>query len=238
MRIALMIICNILLVPYYLIRTTWLGKHSTKEKAFAFIQHVAHIANRSGRVRVISKGLENLPEKDGFVLFPNHQGMYDVIVFLAEFPRPFSFVSKKEVRNLPFVKQVMLATKSLSIDRGDLRQSMHVIQEMTRRVENGDNFLIFAEGTRSRMGNKMNAMKGGSFKSAVKAKAPIVPVALMDSFVPFDENSIRPVTVRVIYLPPLYYEEYKDLTTTEIAAEVRARIEAKIADEQAKPSMA
>ena len=230
MRIALMIIRNILFVPYYLIRTAWLGRHSTKEKAFAFIKHVAHRANKAGRVRVVSQGLENLPEDGGYVLFPNHQGMYDVIVFLAEFPKPFSFVSKKEVKDLPFVKQVMGATKSLAINREDLRQSMRVIQEMTRRVTEGDIFLIFAEGTRSKMGNKMNPMKGGSFKSAVKAKAPIVPVALMDSFLPFDSKSIKPVTVSVFYLPPIYYEEYKDMTTNEIAAMVKERIEAKIAE--------
>lgn len=105
---------------------------------------------------------------------------------------------------------------------------MKVIQEMTARVSEGENFLIFAEGTRSRMGNKMNDMKGGSFKSAVKAKAPIVPCAIMDSFVPFDENSIRKITVKVFYLELMYYDEYKDMTTNEIAAEVKNRIQAKI----------
>ena len=137
---------------------------------------------------------------------------------------------KKEVKDLPFVKQVMGATKSLAIDREDLRQSMRVIQEMTKRVSEGDNFLIFAEGTRSKMGNRMNEMKGGSFKSAVKAKAPIVPVALMDSFKPFDSKSVKKCTVRVFYLKPIEYEEYKDMTTNEIAAMVKARIEAKIAE--------
>ncbi len=225
-----MIIRNILFVPYYIIKTAWLGKHRSREEAFAFIKHVAHRANEKGRVEVVSEGLENLPERDGYVLFPNHQGMYDVIVFLAEFPRPFSFVAKKEVRNFPFVKQVMGALNAIPIDRKDLRQSMHVIQEMTKRVDAGENFLIFAEGTRSKMGNKMNEMKGGSFKSAVKAKAPIVPVALMDSFVPFDENSIKKVKVRVFYLPPIYYDEYKDMSTQEIASMVKSRIEAKIAE--------
>ena len=67
--------------------------------------------------------------------------------------------------------------------------------------------------------------KGGSFKSATRAKCPIVPCALIDAFKPFDEKSIRPVTVKVIYMKPLYYEEYKDMKTVEIAAEVKRRIE-------------
>ena len=229
MRIALMIIRNILLVPYYLFKISWLGKHKGTDEAFSYIKKIAKIANRSGRVRIEAKGLENIPEKSGFVIFPNHQGLYDVLVFLDNFPGTFSFVAKKEVKNFPIVKEVMHALKAIPIDRKDLRQSMSVIKEMAERVANGENFLIFAEGTRSKMGNKMNDMKGGSFKSAVKAKAPILPCALMDSFVPFDENSIRRVTVKVRYLKPILYDEYKDMATNEIAALVKSRIEEAIA---------
>ena len=51
----------------------------------------------------------------------------------------------------------------------------------------------------------------------MRAKAPIVPVALIDSYVPFDRNTIRKTTVQVHYLKPMYYEEYKDMKSTEIA---------------------
>ena len=80
-------------------------------------------------------------------------------------------------------------------------------------------------GTRSKQGNKLRPFKGGTFKSAVKAKCPIVPCALIDSFKPFDQNSIAPVTVKLIYLPPIYYEEYAQMKTTEIAEIVKRRIE-------------
>ncbi|MBO4678080.1 MAG: 1-acyl-sn-glycerol-3-phosphate acyltransferase [Lachnospiraceae bacterium] len=231
MRIALMIFSVIFAFPIYLLRMSLLGKSKNWDrfKAHKYIQKRAISANKHGRVIVDAHGLENLPEKDGFVLFPNHQGMYDVMVFLESCPRPFAFVAKKETKNVPLLKQTIAATHSLTMDRENLRQSMEVIKEMTRRIEGGENFLIFAEGTRSRMGNKMNEMKAGSFKSAVKAKAPIVPVALMDCFKPFDESSIKKVTVKAFYLKPMYYDEYKDMSTQEIAAEVKRRIEEVIA---------
>lgn len=225
MRIALMVIRNILLVPYYIISIWWVGRHATKDKAYAFIKRLVTRANRTGRVKIEVNGLENLPQKDGFILFPNHQGMFDVLVFLETCPRPFSFVFKKEVKNVMFAKQVIEALNSLAIDRSDLRQSMRVIQEMTRRVTSGENFLIFAEGTRSKKGNQMLDMKGGSFKSAVKAKCPIVPCALVDCYKPFDIPSIKEVEVKVFYLEPITYEEYKDMTTLEIATLVKERIE-------------
>lgn len=231
MRIALMIFSVIFVFPIYLIRLAIFGKSKNWDrfKAHDYIQKRAINANRHGRVKVDVHGVENLPDKDGFVLFPNHQGMYDMLVFFESCPRPFAFVAKQETRNIPLLKQTIAATHSLTMDRKNLRQSMGVIQEMTRRIKEGENFVIFAEGTRSRMGNKMNDMKPGSFKSAVKAEAPIVPVALMDCFKPFDEGSVKKVTVKAFYLKPLYFEEYKDMSTQEIAAEVKRRIEEVIA---------
>ena len=51
---------------------------------------------------------------------------------------------------------------------------------------------------------------------------------MIDSYKAFDTGSIKPLTVQVHFLEPIYYEEYKDMKTTEIAAEVKRRIEATI----------
>lgn len=227
MRIALMVIRLIIKVPYYFFQIWWCSKSKTRtfEESFQIMKKITKKANHAGRVIVESYGTENLPEENGFVMFPNHQGMFDVLVFLDSCPKPFSFVIKKEARNIILLKQVADGLGAYAMDREDVRQSMKVINAVTEDVKSGKNFLIFPEGTRSRMGNKLLEFKGGSFKSATKAKCPIVPCALIDSFKPFDESSIRPVTVKLIYLPPMYYEEYKDMKTVEIAAEVKSRIE-------------
>ena len=119
--------------------------------------------------------------------------------------------------------------KAYMMDRNDIRQSLQVIVNVTNEVKNGRNYLIFPEGTRSKMGNEMLEFKGGSFKAATKAKCPIVPVALIDSFKAFDTGSVKKLTVQVHFLEPIYYEEYKDMKTTEIASEVKRRIEETIA---------
>ena len=67
-----------------------------------------------------------------------------------------------------------------------------------------------------------------SIANAVKAKCPIVPVALIDSFKPFDTKKVTPVTVQVHILEPIFYEEYKNMKSLEIAEEVRRRIVEKI----------
>ena len=231
MRIALMVIRLILLVPYYFFGIWWHGvrKNYNFEEAYRFVQKVASHACKAGRVRLEAEGLENLPKENGFIMFPNHQGLFDTLIFLSTCDKPFTLVIKKEASNIILLKQIIAALGSLSIDRDDLRQSMEVIKEVTRQVKEGKNFLIFAEGTRSRNGNQLLDFKGGSFKAAQKAKCPIVPCALIDSFIPFDEKSTRQVIVKLIYLPPMYYEEYKEMKSNEIADEVKRRIEEAIA---------
>ena len=231
-RIILMVIRLIFRVPYYIAGIWWSGKRKDYdlEKSFAFVKKVTKAANRAGRVTIESHGLENIPKENGFIFFPNHQGLFDVLVFLESCPIPFSFVIKKEASNIILLKQVTSALRSIVIDREDIRQSMEVINKMAEEVQKGRNFLIFPEGTRSKMGNRLLPFKGGTFKSAVKAKCPIVPCALIDSFKPFDENSIAPVTVKLIYLQPIYYEEYASMKTPEIANMVKTRIEMAIAE--------
>lgn len=230
-RILMMVARLFFKVPFYFLSIWWCGKSKKIdfEESYFRVKKVTKKANHAGRVTIQSYGLENIPKDNGFIFFPNHQGLFDVLVFLESSPAPFAFVMKKEVRNTILLKQVADALGSLSIDRDDIRQSMRVINEMAEQVKGGKNLLIFAEGTRSRDGNHPGDFKGGSFKSAVKAKCPIVPCALIDSFKPFDEKSVKPVTVSLIYLPPLYYEEYQSMKTTEIAAEVKRRIEEAIA---------
>lgn len=227
MRILMMAFRLFLKTPYYFIRIWWcsVNKKISYEEGFRIAKKATIAANRAGKVTIKAIGVENIPEEKGFILFPNHQGLYDVLAFLESCPVPFAFVIKKEASRIILLKQMIGALGSEVIDREDIKQSLGVIKKVTEEVKKGRNFLIFAEGTRSKEGNKIHDFKGGSFKSAVKAMCPIVPCVLIDSYKPFDEKSVKPLTVKVIYLKPLYYEEYKDMKTVEIAAIVKSRIE-------------
>lgn len=222
-----MVIRLIFWVPYLFFGICWHGvrKNYNFEEAYKHVQLVARKACKAGRVTLEAEGMENLPAENGFIFFPNHQGLFDVLVFLSTCDKPFTFVIKKEASNIILLKQVIAALRAHVIDREDIRQSMQVIKAMVEDVKEKRNVLIFAEGTRSKEGNKIGTFKGGSFKSATMSKCPIVPCALVDSFKPFDENSIKPVTVKLRYLTPIYYEEYKDMKASEIAEEVQNRIQ-------------
>ncbi len=225
-RIILMVIRSLFNLPFWFYR---IFKYCNIQKYDAAVRYqllhiLTPIAIRRGRVKVECYGLENLPEESGYIMFPNHQGLFDALAFLQTHERPFVTVMKKEVKDTFLLKQVIQLLQAEVIDREDVRQSMQVIMNMTRRVKTGENFLIFAEGTRSRNGNELLEFKGGSFKSAMNARCPIVPVALIDSFKAFDSHSIKKLTMQLHYLKPLYYEDYQGMKSTEIATLVSSMI--------------
>ena len=74
----------------------------------------------------------------------------------------------------------------------------------------------------------MGDFHGGSFRCAVKAKCPIVPFALIDSYKVLDQKGSAPVTVQLHYLKPIAYEEFAGMKATEVAAMVKERIQAVI----------
>lgn len=235
-RIIYIVLKYIYIVPCWFIKIWYYGKadkYSEKQR-FELLKNVTTKVNKGARVKIEAYGIENIPKENGYIIFPNHQGLFDVLVFLETHPDPFSIVMKKEVSNIILIKQVLKLLRGQSIDREDIRQSMTVIKKMTEEVKMGRNYLIFAEGTRSRNGNNISNFKGGSFKSAINAKCPILPAALIDSYKAFDTNSIEKVVIKVHYLKPLYYDEYKELKSTEIAEIVRNRIDSAIKESNNK----
>ncbi len=226
-RILLMVIRNLFLVPIMWCKLCFYASHVdkyTEEEHYKMLKFIDRRANKGGNVHIDIHGVENIPKENGFMFFPNHQGLYDVLAIIEACPVPFSVVAKKEVADIPFLKQVFACLRAYMLDRDNVRQALQVINSVAEEVQNGRNYLIFAEGTRSKNGNRIGEFKGGSFKAATKAKCPIVPVALIDSFKPFDTKSICHVKVQVHFLEPIYYNEYKEMRTTQIAALVHDRI--------------
>lgn len=230
-RFLLMYLRNFWTAPGLYGKLCHYAKHTEEypeEEKYQHIQRILQLAVKSGNVELQLKGKEKIPRENGFMMYANHQGMFDVIAIGSTCDNPLAVVMKKELKDVPLLKQIMLCTHSFAMDREDVRQSLTVIQSVIQEVKKGRNYLIFPEGTRSKTGNTMGEFHGGSFRCAVKAKCPIVPVALVDSFRVLDQKGSKQLTVHISYLEPIAYEEYVGMNTTELAALVKSRIQAEI----------
>ncbi len=229
-RLALMVLKNLFRAPVYYAKLCHYAKNTDKypeQEKWDHICRIMEIAVESGNIHLQVTGQENIPSADseGFLMYANHQGLFDVVAIAATCRTPLAAVLKKELVEVPLLKQIRQCTYSYGMDREDVRQSLTVIQNVTKDVQAGRHFLIFPEGTRSRNGNVMGEFHGGSFRCALKAKCPIIPIAFIDSFKVLDQKGSKPVTVQLHYLKPIPYEEYRELKTVDLAALVKSRIQ-------------
>lgn len=230
-RIVTMVLKNLFFVPFAMFRLCRYARHPERypeETMYRYIQMIVHRAIKSGNIDLTVTGQENIPQDRSFMLYGNHQGLFDPLAVIATCDIPIGVVMKKELYHIPFLHQVALCTKSFSMDREDLRQSLTVIRNVIEELKAGRSYLLFPEGTRSKMENEMLPFHSGSFRCAAKSHCPIVPIAFVDCFKVLDRKGSKPVSVQIHYLPPIPYEEYRDLSTTELADLVQARIREKI----------
>ena len=228
-RLVMMVLKNIFRVPGLYAKLCHYAKNTDKypeQEKWDHIQKILKLAIDSGNLDFTCTGIENvLAAGNGFMMYGNHQGLFDIVAIGATCPTPLGAVLKKELVGIPLIEQIKECTKSYPMDREDVRQSLTVIQAVTEEVKNGRNYLIFPEGTRSKNGNVMGEFHGGSFRCAIKAKCPIVPVAFIDSFKVLDQKGSKRLAVQMHYLKPIPYEEFAGMKGTELAALVKSRIQ-------------
>ena len=155
-------------------------------------------------VKVIVHGVENIPKDTNVLYIGNHQGNFDIPIYMSEIPGLKGFVSKIEVKKIPGVRTWMEYMYCVFMDRSSLRKSGEAIIEGIKILKKGHSLVIFPEGTRSK-GDKMGDFQAGSFKLATKSKVPIVPVTMSGSYKIMENNKkkwmVKPAVVD-LYIHP------------------------------------
>ena len=94
--------------------------------------------------------------------------------------RPSSFISKIELKKIPFLAQWMILIKAVFLDRDNIKQAIGIIIGAVDDINNGTSVIVFPEGTRSRTGEVLE-FKEGTFKIATRTDCPVVPIAISNT---------------------------------------------------------
>ena len=232
LKLLYVIIANLHRAPYMIPSMRYRADHPEKyseEQRYSLAHHVIYLMNKTGKITTKAYGVENLPKDSGYIMYPNHQGKYDLLGIVYTHPLPCSFVMDKKKSNTILVREFVDLVQVKRLEKDNPRQGIHIINDVAKEVQAGKRYVLFPEGGYEfNNRNKVCDFKAGSFKIALKSKAPIVPIALIDSYKVFNSFHFGPITTYVYYLNPIPYEEYKDLNTTELAALVKGRIQDRI----------
>lgn len=196
---------------------------------YRYVQYIIDIMQRTGNIKTEVYGQENLPKEGGYMMYPNHQGKYDGYSIVSVHKEPCAFVMDIEKSNGIFIKQIVDMLGAKRLDKKNNRQAMGIINQVAKEVENGKKYILFPEGIYdNKKKNDLIDFKPGCFKISLKSKTPIVPVALIDAYKPYNSWDIGEIKTYVYYLKPILFDEYKDMNTQQIADLVKTRIENKI----------
>jgi 1-acyl-sn-glycerol-3-phosphate acyltransferase len=161
----------------------------------------------------------------------NHQSNVDPpILFEALHPR-MHILYKHEIDRIPILARAFRLGGFIPVDRRNKEAAMRSIERGAAAIRAGASFLIFPEGTRSRSAEMLPFKKGG-FVMAIKAAAPIVPVAIQGGRAAMHKGSsiIRPVTVSIRVGEPIETAGYSLAERDALIAVVRDRIAALLAE--------
>lgn len=121
------------------------------------------------------EGLEYLP-KTPFVALSKHQSPWETY-YLQRLLRPTSTLLKKELLHIPFFGWGLAMTRPIAINRGNPRSALRqVLAQGKRRLKEGNNVLIYPEGTRIDVGKVGNYGRSGA-ALAIAAEVPLVPIS-------------------------------------------------------------
>ncbi len=155
-------------------------------------------------IRVKLHGAENLVAGDAYVLASNHQSLFDTPILFAYLPLSFRILYKKSLNRIPFLGWHIYMSGHVAVERHNPTKARESLDHAAERIRTGTSVAVFPEGTRSYDG-VMRPFKKGSFRLAIKAGSPVVPITIVDSHRVMRRGrvTVYPRTVELWIHPPI-----------------------------------
>jgi len=120
------------------------------------------------------KGRDNIPDGP-LIVCANHSSLLDpvFVAFAFTSKRQLFFMAKAELFKIPVLKSILSSGGVFPVERGET--DISAIRTAMRHLKNGEQIMMFPEGTRVSE-NEQVAAKSGAVRIATKLNVPILPV--------------------------------------------------------------
>jgi 1-acyl-sn-glycerol-3-phosphate acyltransferase len=180
-------------------------------------------------VRIRVHGTDNVERGRSYVYMANHSSLIDTPALFAYLPHQFKIMAKKELFYVPFMGWHLWTSGNFPVDRGDARRTARSVRAIIDGVRAGKSLAVFPEGTRTPDG-RLQEFKPGTFKIAIRAGVPIVPVTIRGMFALLPKTTLapRPGRVDVFIGTPIPTAGLDDKAMPDLIARTRAAIQSKL----------
>jgi 1-acyl-sn-glycerol-3-phosphate acyltransferase len=151
-------------------------------------------------------GREHLPDGPA-ILVSNHASYIDAVALLAVLPPEVRFAIKGECRDYAVFGKLMQRNDHVLLDRAATERSLRGLGELADRLAQGQQIVIFPEGTFSREVG-LRPFKLGAFRLACETGVPVVPVVLRGTRAALRDGTYLPrhASIEVEVCPPIAAE--------------------------------
>ncbi len=155
-------------------------------------------------IDVQQHGLEHLAPGGSYIFCINHVSVFDLFVVFQSIPYFHRSFQDESHFKIPVYGDCIKVFGQVPVRRGDKEFNRQAFKKATKMLHDGDSFVVFPEGHRTRDG-RLGAFYPGGFRLALQADVSVVPMALkgLRNVCPAGDWRVRPGRVDVIFGEPI-----------------------------------
>lgn len=203
--ILIFFVISFIVLPVYFVSFLLFGRSASRSMMRFSYYYVAPLVLFLFGVRLRVYGKEHIDPNRTYVIVSNHQSKIDMLINGYTSPSEAQFLSKKEMKNLPFFGYIVKYLTIL-IDRKDKESKEKGFELMEQRLNEGIPIVIYPEGTRNKTDQPLKNMYDGAFRLAIQSGYPILVQTILNSHKlasPHYALDQSPGTVTTYWDPPI-----------------------------------
>lgn len=174
-----------------------------------------------GNIRVYNRHYE--PASGGALYICNHQSFLDPMLMGMSLRRPMNFMARDTLFEVPLLKLIMGSLNTFPVRRGTA--DTRAIKEAMKRLKEGRQVVVFAEGTRTYDGSIRKFLPGVGLL-AKRSADWVVPTVIDGAYEAWPRKQKFPSQGNIVvqYGKPIPKSEFRKADTTEFLQRVRREL--------------